>query len=122
MDSVRIDNTFIPNPIQNLIISYLNLHEFYIKELKEKTVFIFEKLSGSDEKDFSCGFKVITKKDDIKWIVEYPYSNSANKYKHILDRLNKRSNRLNENFGIRQANLYGLESNQKPTNKCYINY
>lgn len=114
---------FISNSIQNLIISYLNLHEFYIEELKNKTRNINEYLSEYyPSRDAGYGILILANDRYPGWSIR---RNEYCKKFHMIETLNERKNKMNELFGLIQTNKYGKKItgySYASTNLCFMNY
>ena len=114
------DNTFISNPIKDIIISYLNPHELYIEELRNKTIRIEKDTSHYPTNDFGYGSLMIVEYYSIWFLGSTGF---YNKKDIAIKKLNERANRLNHNFGIIKSNIYGkIHMRGGAVNQCYINY
>lgn len=86
--------------IQNIIISYLNLHEIYLKELKDKIKLINHNSNILQKiyKDLQHTSWVVIFGEG-KWLISYPYFSSKNKlnYKWYL----KNKKRLREESKVK---------------------
>lgn len=113
---------FISNSIQNIIISYVNLHDIYLEELKNKIRGINEYLSENYPKR-DAGYGILTLINDyhMGWIIK---RNECCTKSYRIKTLNKRKNTIDELFGIIPTYEYGKKSEgyYTATNNCFLNY
>lgn len=115
-----METTFIP--IQNLIISYINLHEFYIEELKNKTIQINDQILRYRVTDCGYGSSIMINCYN-NWGIRCNDLDYYRKY-DIIKKLNERISQRDKIFGIIKTDIYGYGCGMrmKATNRCYINY
>ena len=118
---------FIPEPIKDIILRYLNLHELYIEELKIKTLSIhksMEKYDPSNGPSGDCGYDgtLMIIKCDYSWKIGSDQADCLPK-NSMVRKLNKRANKRNEIFGIVKTDKYGMYYPRcLAFNFCYTNY
>lgn len=100
---------FIPNSIKDIILYYLNPHELYLEELKDKTKYITQISEDDFIVDYSCTEYIIANTGGY-WEVGPP--EYSDKKIDIMTELNARMYDLNKIY----------IKHQERTNRCYMHY
>lgn len=98
-------DSFIPNSIRNIILYYLNPHELYLEELKNKTIYIYQIVNSDSIIDHSYTKEFVV--TNFKGIWEIGLINGK---------------KLDTAYYLYLRMSYSRWSQTKASNKCHISY